>query len=136
MEARGSPSIARRGRPEGACPHEPAPAAAVPGELALAPVGDADVDEDPEEEPLPPELLRSTKEWKGWRVSYCTLESDAGKAERHRRYLAKVSASVGDPLEAKLDRSLEDKANARLATKQLRARRSSLRSAFFRAKRS
>jgi hypothetical protein len=68
-------------------PLDPAPAAAVLGAPALTPLGDADIKEDPEEEPLPPELLRSTKEWKGWRVSYCKLESDAGKAERIRTTL-------------------------------------------------
>jgi hypothetical protein len=82
----------------------------------LPPPGDADVDEDPEEEPLPPELLRSTKEWKGWRVSYCKLESYAGKAERLPKYLSKLPASVGDPCGAKRGKPMEHKTDARLAS--------------------
>ena len=112
-----------------------APPAVALDAAALPPAAEADVEEDPEEEQLPLELLRSTKEWKGWRVSYCKLESDAVQAERFRKYLSKLSASVGDPADAQRYKTVEHKNNARLKTKQLVSERSKARSSFLRLKR-
>jgi hypothetical protein len=112
-----------------------APPAVALDAAALPPAAEADVEEDPEEEQLPLELLRSTKEWKGWRVSYCKLESDAVQAERFRKHLSKLSASVGDPADAQRYKTVEHKNRARLKTKQLVSERSKARSSFLRLKR-
>ena len=68
-------------------------------------------------------------------MSYCKLESDAVKAERFRKYLAKVSASVGNPNGAERYRPIEHKTAARLATQKLATERSKARTAYLKVKR-
>ncbi len=77
------------------------------------------------------ELLRTTKEYNGWRVSYCKFESDDAIRAKFKRYLEKCAASVGIGAAASRHKPADFKQDAREKTKAKIATASQGRILFF-----